>query len=647
MLGTNNLIEGGAVIKKYTNNAALLVNVGSTTPAIQFQTGAYRPAIFTARDDNSVGETISGSTGSPSGYYANPALGLVAPAFAPTIAHFRIAYAKQGISLTGANSPISNGQFVNCQIGITANGASFSLGNLLFANVLTNIYNAGGGGIIQIQNTTFSGSSYVASPSAGLYLNFINCIFANVTNLYSGTPGAYTGSTNGFYNCPEFGTGQTTNTFYPFQTVGAGSYYLTNGCAFTNAGTTSIDATLLASLKQKTTFPPFVYSNVTFTTNLTLAPQAPRDTNSSPSLGFHYDPLDYVFSACNLSTNLTVSAGTGVGLFDHSGSDYGSYGISLRTGANLTLTGTASAPCWVVDHTMSQEGGNGNWINTFGEARIMINGSGASPIPQLNATFTKWPALAASDCHFQDDRAQGGGSFVNCEFYNSTIATYDQYSLTFTNCLFYRPAFFGFAYGQSRALNVTFQNCSYYDGFIALTRYAGQATTMWIIKNTAFDGTGFSFTDNLSITNTAFDYNSYNTNNLSGLAYPYPYTPVATNVMEYVGAHDKFGGNYNWQSSWFGNFYLPSGSPLIDAGSTNANLLGLYHFTTQTNQVPETNTIVDIGYHYVATDGSGNPLDTDGDGIYDYLEDANGNGVYDSGDPSDWTDYYNGVLCPI
>ena len=44
---------------------------------------------------------------------------------------------------------------------------------------------------------------------------------------------------------------------------------------------------------------------------------------------------------------------------------------------------------------------------------------------------------------------------------------------------------------------------------------------------------------------------------------------------------------------------------------------------------------VDIGYHYVATDAYGNPLDTDGDGIPDYIEDANGNGTVDSGE-TDW-----------
>ena len=39
--------------------------------------------------------------------------------------------------------------------------------------------------------------------------------------------------------------------------------------------------------------------------------------------------------------------------------------------------------------------------------------------------------------------------------------------------------------------------------------------------------------------------------------------------------------------------------------------------------------MLDIGYHYVAVDASGNPLDIDSDGVPDYLEDAQWNGLPD------------------
>ena len=51
---------------------------------------------------------------------------------------------------------------------------------------------------------------------------------------------------------------------------------------------------------------------------------------------------------------------------------------------------------------------------------------------------------------------------------------------------------------------------------------------------------------------------------------------------------------------------------------------------------------VDIGFHYVAVDSSGKPIDTDGDNVADYLEDINGNGVADSGE-RDWQQSENGT----
>ena len=61
-------------------------------------------------------------------------------------------------------------------------------------------------------------------------------------------------------------------------------------------------------------------------------------------------------------------------------------------------------------------------------------------------------------------------------------------------------------------------------------------------------------------------------------------------------------------------------------------IFNLDYFTTQINQAPETNAVVDIGYHYVATDAYGNPLDSNGDGIPDYLEDPIGNGLDNPGE---------------
>jgi hypothetical protein len=138
------------------------------------------------------------------------------------------------------------------------------------------------------------------------------------------------------------------------------------------------------------------------------------------------------------------------------------------------------------------------------------------------------------------------------------------------------------------------------------------------IKDCAFDGTRIGQSGN-SIKD--FGTNAY----LQG-----------ANQLSPAGGGNVIVTNYNWQVGPLGRFYLLTNSPLIDAGSLmNAGERGLYHHTIRIDQVKETNGKLDIGYHYVAVDAYDNPYDADGDGIPDYLEDANGNGIVDSGE-TDW-----------
>src|ERR1035438_8075278 len=98
--GTVNLygtpvLEGNTVIK-YTNGASLQFNAAI---APIWKSYSYRPIIFTAKDDNSVGENISGSTGNPTGYYATYALNFASANrnHYPVFSNFRISYASNGI----------------------------------------------------------------------------------------------------------------------------------------------------------------------------------------------------------------------------------------------------------------------------------------------------------------------------------------------------------------------------------------------------------------------------------------------------------------------------------------------------------------------------------------------------------------------
>src|SRR5205807_5588039 len=75
---------------------------------------------------------------------------------------------------------------------------------------------------------------------------------------------------------------------------------------------------------------------------------------------------------------------------------------------------------------------------------------------------------------------------------------------------------------------------------------------------------------------------------------------------------------------------------LIDADiTTTAGQMGLFHYTSTTNALSkEGNSWLNPGYHYIALDANNNPLDSDGDGTPNYIEDANGNGSLDSGETS-------------
>ena len=64
--------EAGTVVK-FTNSVSPTLATGphlSISGSVVWEPTSYRPPIFTAKDDNSAGETISGSSGAPSGDYA-------------------------------------------------------------------------------------------------------------------------------------------------------------------------------------------------------------------------------------------------------------------------------------------------------------------------------------------------------------------------------------------------------------------------------------------------------------------------------------------------------------------------------------------------------------------------------------------------
>ena len=96
LYGTN-IFEGGAVIK-YTNNASM--GLQSSVASRQWPGSPYRPVIFTSMNDNTVGESVPGSTGNPTNYYPT-ALSLAGNT---SIQNVRILHAQYTIGAYGTLS---------------------------------------------------------------------------------------------------------------------------------------------------------------------------------------------------------------------------------------------------------------------------------------------------------------------------------------------------------------------------------------------------------------------------------------------------------------------------------------------------------------------------------------------------------------
>jgi hypothetical protein len=339
-------------------------------------------------------------------------------------------------------------------------------------------------------------------------------------------------------------------------------------------------------------------------------------------LGYHYDALDYAFGGCDLYSNLNVSAGTAIGFYQASGGVGSSgqpYSISLNNGAVFNAIGTAVSPVWITFADSVQEGGNGNWTGSGWMGGFMLNGTGSGE-PQLNAIFTKMYDGARQANVFRDNWDQGECNFQNSEFWSGGMGAYDQQFLNYSNCLFFRHQLYFF--DQDDNPNITIQNCTFYDGFMVIGRDANgnnYPASLVTVENTSFDGTAFAWADplNSNTNDTVENYNAYNTNNLSWQTFSYPYGSCY-GTLQTIGTDSLYVTNYNWQTSRSGNFYLPPNSPLINAGDLTADQLGLFYFTTQTNQAFEGFSVVDIGYHYVAANTNGVPFENQY-AMYDYL----------------------------
>lgn len=593
----NTVIEGGTVVKFVQTNACAL-NVYSN---LTCQTGPYRPAIFTSKDDNSVGETISGSTGAPvvdgENYYLFIFNGLPAE-----LHDLRILYAYCGITkFTAPGANLSNIQFAHTAWPVwlltsTANSSYGSLRNVLMTDVT-------GGAIedtyidIDVENLTVNGCVQFGYNDFSAHLSLTNCLLVGVQQM---------GDIPYTTNCVAI---PNTNEVV-FQTSGAGGCYLANNSPYRNVGTTNINSSLLAQIQQKTTYPPVIYSNYTISADTTLSPQAQRDTDT-PDLGYHYHAIDYLVDNCWVTNaTLTIAPATTVACYNESG-------LVVTDGSAIQSTGTPTAPIWFTRYSTVQEQsfnlpntnaspGNGFCVNSFH----------SSTQPGGLFRFSKFSSPANGGYHLYHSAQWAYSNLLvqDCEFWNgqNNLAGNNDTTVNLKNNLFARSSITTGAGGYTNNSLVASNNLFWN---MTVQIMDGANSNNWIFFNNSFDNV---FIAGFSSQMTSNGYNAYlvNTNRLrpSGVG-----DIISTNSAAY-------------QAGPLGYFYQATNSSLINAGSVTADIPGLYHYTTTTNEVKEGNSMVDVGYHYVAVDNSGAPIDSNGDGTPDYSEDSNGNGLSDGGE---------------
>jgi hypothetical protein len=587
----NTVIESTVV--KFGPAGSLTQSEGSLTCL----TTPYAPAIFTSRDDNSVGGFISGATGNPTTFNSShPYLTISYNWVGTELKHLRMSYAHYGLwyDLHGNTNSLWHSQFINCGTAILVDTASFSLHNVLIdgSTYAFEGYDLWGWGEhVTVHNcANLSLGYWLTQVPSGLA--FTNSLFVAVNN-YQGIP--YSSSSSAFLSS---GNGL-------FTTVGKGSHYRT-GPDYRN-GTTAITSRLLTELRNKTTHPPLVVTNVYYAEDVTLAPQVPRGAGgtSALALGYLYDPIDYAVSVLAVS-NATLRIMPGTVIASHGGT-----GIWLQKDTTLISEGTPANPIRFTRHYNVQEQ-SGNWGAYSHASNQSVNPYSSSGVPSDTARFR----------------------FT--EFYSMHGGGYDVISGWWSDPYF-------------ALVSLDIQDCRFKSSYIS---FSGTSGTTVSAKNNLFEGAQIEFAESSAISarNNLFvggavfaewdeistwvvRENVFDSTQIANWMAPVQdwngYVNTASRWAGVTSANDVVLSSFNYATGPLGHYYQQS-TGLRSKGSRTAAAAGLFHYTTQSSQTKAGNNTVDMGLHYVALDSNGNPVDTDGDLLFDYLEDANGNGVSDS-----------------
>jgi len=641
-------IEGGAIIKFDYNGLYPCLQIMGT---LDCEGGPYNPAVLTSVDDDTFGLAEQDSTGSPQPVFTGVPFLDLTYAGNVSLSNLRFRYADIAVGAPYySRLDVWDSQFVQCN-----------------ASVLNEF-----GGTDGFHNVLFAGCYDAVAGDTNAYAVEMEQVTADVANVWDSTVSP---SRLALTNTIVFGSiGSVSGysaqnvTIAPaateFQTNGTGNYYLAAASSLHQSGTTNISARLRTEFQQKTTSPPLALPQLmNLSGNLTLLPQAARYTNGLPDRGYYYDVLDYTVAFLTVYGNLTIEPGTVVGVRNEpisGGSGYTYWGLDLRENSSVVSHGMPNRPNIFADTQTVQE------QDEYACSSLIVpdfEGSSADAAPSMDLRFSRLYAPAGGfsvwggDWEFVNygDNLASYNSLVNwtmrdCEVHGGRI------SLGLPNIQIDLTQYYGS--GVVDWKNNLFENANinlnpatwWYNGVVnfdesltarnnlfkganwmALEPVPASAGN-WTFTDNLFDGIDFQ-TDPAAPLD--FDYNGY---------YPLPASQTLYNTLAYelsltagdttalFSSTNDLGGLHEvtldyalpYVSGAFGKYYLSTVTPLWQSGSRTAADAGLTQYTTFINQGKDSaSQPVNIGLHYVAATNA-LPLDSDGDGIPDFVEVENG-----------------------
>jgi len=489
-------------------------------------------------------------------------------------------------------------------------GTTVNVRNALVVRASTGVFGGTGAATAVVEHLTVNGADRLAvsgvftSPSA---LTLRNCLINALTN----TPPAYTGGSDNVVS--------TANTV-AFAALRGGAHYLPSGSTHVDAGTATVDSTLTTELREMTTEPPReLVGEIAF--NTTLRPIVAVDTGVLDR-GYHYPRIDYAASGVTL-TNAVLTLTNGVRV-----ATYGSVGFNLRSGAVVRSGGSPLRMNWLTRLAVMQEGTTNepttspifrpfsSTVNPRVEMRFTGAGMAAESFGRryVMDSYTSVPAIwSMRDC-----------ALWNVVFLNDSPNAAHNFS--FANNRWLRGHLY-LDQDTGPAYSLGMHNNLWLGGRVFLNSYTGSG--LWTLYDNLFDVTTNSAPAGTSWTAVDNAYRSATT--FGGLS------NVTVTVAEHLTG--PLGTNYYPSANGVGGGF----TQLVGAGFRTGPVAGLFHHVIATNLVPIGTGAVGIGFHHLRTTAAGVPLDTDGDGIPDWMEDVNGDGVHQANSESHWQSSTNGT----